>query len=426
MSQRWLVVRLRIAGAASAFGNGMTGVAVTVYLATILPVQWVGVALAALSVGMLFSFAHGGRYADTHSRISVMIGADLVRAVATLTVISAALAVTATTAVLLAVAGCLVNGLAVGYHRPALAAYWSSVVPEDKLADTLAENSIINRVGLAAGAGLGGIFIALAHPAVVLVVDAATFIVSAVVVIGMRDVREISLQEGGSVGAKIVNLVRVDRQWSGLFGIASRVDWMPRLLAVGIAMSVVTAVHNVAVPIVLTQRYSPGAVGMFLTLHVWALLLGSVVSRLWRRAKYIGVLDWWGKTGASVSGLFLAAGVPIGVSAACNTSGSFAQATADPKVSAFIGRAYPDNERGRIFAAQMGASSSLGAVGMLGASLLMTITTPALTLVIASAAGIGITAALLRAKPYLRLAVGDGVATDTTTPMVASTDSDGN
>ncbi|HIV56505.1 MAG TPA: MFS transporter [Candidatus Stackebrandtia faecavium] len=419
MSPRWLVVRLRISGAMSALGNGMTGVAVTVYLATVLPAQWVGVALTALSLGMLFSFAHGGHYADTHGRVRIMIVADLVRAAATLTVVAAALAPTVATAVLLAVVGCLANGLAVGYYRPSLAAYWSSVVPADALADTLAENSIINRIGLAAGAGLGGAFIAMSQPAIVLAIDAGTFVVSAVIVIGLRDARELPARTDRSAGAQIVNLVRLDRQWAGLFTVAARVGWMPRLLAVGIAMSVVTALHNVVMPIVLTQRYTPAAVGVFLTLPVWALLAGSVASRFWRRAKYIGVLDWWGKTGSSVSGLFLAAGVPIGVSVACNTSGSLAQATADPKISAFVGRAYPESERGQIFAAQMGASSSLGAVGMLLASLLMTVATPTHALVIASAAGIGITAVLLVSKAYLRLAL-DGRSTAVTEAGVST------
>ncbi len=400
---RWTVLRLRIAGALSALGNGMTGVAVTVYLTTVLPSAWVGVALAALSIGMLFSFAHGGHYADTHNRVRTMITSDIARAFATLTVVSAALASNVVTAVLMAVAGCFINGIAVGYFRPALAAYWSAAVPTEKLADTLAENSIINRVGLAVGAGAGGAFIALSQPAVVLIIDAATFAVSAVIVVGLRDTADIPAT-AAPVRSKLTNLVRIDRQWSGLFSIARRVAWMPRLLAVGIAMSIVTAVHNVVLPIVLTQHYAPSSVAVFLTLPIWALLAGSVISRMWKRSRYIGVFDWWGKTATSVSGLLLATGVPIGISTACNTSGSLSQATADPKVSAFIGRTYPERERGRIFAAQMGASSSLGAVGMLGASVLMALTTPVTALVVASAVGMGVTATLLVSKTYLRLA----------------------
>ncbi|MEU4340049.1 hypothetical protein AB0H00_02090 [Nocardia sp. NPDC023852] len=169
--------RLRVAGFTSAFGNGATGVALPIVLASSFSGWQVGAVLAALRLGMSYSFARGGVEADRAHRVRQMIFFDCVRAAATAGIAVATLVPTSS-GWLLAAACSLANGISVGFYRPALSAYWTDILDQDTRRSGLASNALINRTGLAVGAATAGFLVAAQVSIWVLVVDAVTFVVS--------------------------------------------------------------------------------------------------------------------------------------------------------------------------------------------------------------------------------------------------------
>lgn len=169
--------------------NGATGVALPIVLALSFDGWQVGAVLAALGLGMMYSFARGGVEADRSHRVHQMIFFDVVRAAAT-AAIAAATLLPAATGWLPAAVCALINGVSVGFYRPALAAYWSDVLEPETRRAGLASNALINRTGLAVGAATAGVFVA-AHASVwVLVVDAATFAAGALICIGLPEITD--------------------------------------------------------------------------------------------------------------------------------------------------------------------------------------------------------------------------------------------
>ena len=141
---------------------------------------------------------YAGVLADRFERVRVMVASDLLAAAS-----QAALAV-----VVLAVragrgdgrAG-RVTAIAIGPFESASAAVVPQVVEEDDLAAANALRGVLENVVQVAGPALGALLLVVVAPWVVFALDAATFLVSAALLAGMRTrSRPVDVTEGGTAG----------------------------------------------------------------------------------------------------------------------------------------------------------------------------------------------------------------------------------
>ncbi|WP_143052861.1 MFS transporter [Propionibacterium cyclohexanicum] len=385
------VARLRTAGFIAALGNGLTGVVLSVTLSQALPASAVAGSLGALSVGMLISFAAGGKHADMSDRVSSMVHSDWVRAGMNLLIVAGVL-VAGPAGIALAVAGCLGNGLMAGFFRPAQSSLWASIVPRNRLSATLATNSFVNRLGLAAGGALGGVLLAVRQNVLGLAIDAGTFIATAVIVHALRDPRKAAANRSEEPQAeavartwsRVVERLRVDRDWADILALTRKSTWMRLWFICNLNMSWAAGLTSVVVPVVLVRQYSDGEIGLFQSISVIALLAGSLIALLVRRIPGAGVFDAWSSVGSALSYLAVGLGARAGLASAVRFTSYFSQSVASPRLGAYVAEQFPERERGRIYAAQQGVSGVLAPVGMLAGGVLLTWSDPQGVLVISS------------------------------------------
>ena len=144
----------------------------------------VGLVLAAGTVPLVASVLVGGVVGDRLSRRSVMVAADLVRVASQglmAALLIAGVAEVWTLAVLAAV-----TGVGTGFFNPASTALLPEVVPAEQIQEANAVRSAATSGGEILGPVLAGVLVAATSPGVAIAVDAATFAVSALCLVGLR------------------------------------------------------------------------------------------------------------------------------------------------------------------------------------------------------------------------------------------------
>ena len=136
---------------------------------------WVGAVLVVEFLPTVFVGLTLGPLLDRLERRKLMVGADLVRAA-----VFAALPFATSAAEIVALAA--VAGLGSGFFRPAVYAGVPNLVPEELLADANALLQTVENVSWAGGPVLGGLLTAAAGPHAAYWINAASFLVSAVLV----------------------------------------------------------------------------------------------------------------------------------------------------------------------------------------------------------------------------------------------------
>jgi predicted MFS family arabinose efflux permease len=129
----------------------------------------------------------GGGLVDRRRRRPLMIGADLVRAAALLTIPCAALLGQVTMALLVAVA--VVTGIATMLYSLADHVYITGLVAPKRLLDANGKREAVDAVAEISGPALGGALVAWLTAPVAIAADAVTFVVSALL-LGKIDKRE--------------------------------------------------------------------------------------------------------------------------------------------------------------------------------------------------------------------------------------------
>ncbi|MFT4235684.1 MAG: hypothetical protein QM607_11890 [Microbacterium sp.] len=399
------VGRLRSAGAVAATGNGLTDVVLALTLAATLHASGVAVALPGLSVGMLLSFARGGAVADSSDRVKTMARSDLVRCgmnilIAVAVIGAMTLGWSSVVATIVATAGCLGNGLMAGYFRPAQSSLWAAILPADRLTRELQINGLLNRTGLTVGAAIGGVLIALHLGVWGLVFDALMFLVTALLVVRLHDPR-VPKEAGGSLGSRLADnlrkTLRIDREWREIIRLTERTSWMRLWFFSSLGASCATAVSSVVLPVVLVRSYSSVEAGAFESIRVIGMFVGGLVALWLGRIALAGLLDAWSGIGAALANLAVALGVPAAAPIAMLGTSYAAGAMAGPYMSTSVRQQFPDEARGRIYAAVQGVGSVLAPIGMLVGGVLMIFIDPA---ILATAAAI--VAAGCFALPILR------------------------
>ncbi len=178
--------RLLVAGQlASNVGDLFYAVALPWYvLATHGGALLLGTVLAAYGVPRTVLLAVGGHAADRFRPWNVMMVADTVRAVAVAGLGAAAYAGPAHTYVLVPIA--IVLGAGEGFFLPSSMAIVPTLLPGEDLQAGNALASGAAQLSTIAGPVLGGLVVAAVGPASAFVVDAASFVISVVALVGVR------------------------------------------------------------------------------------------------------------------------------------------------------------------------------------------------------------------------------------------------
>ena len=143
-----------------------------------------GLVLAAHSVPMIALLLVGGVVGDRVSPRVSMLGADLVRTVST--GIIAVLLLTGVAEIWQLALLYAINGAATAFFNPAANAIVPQLVPGRRLQEANALLNLSRHGGKVAGPALAGALLALGTPGTAFAIDAATFAVSTVCLVGVR------------------------------------------------------------------------------------------------------------------------------------------------------------------------------------------------------------------------------------------------
>jgi MFS family permease len=159
---------------------------------------WVGAAGLVRFIPALVLSPYGGVIAERTERIRLMIGSDV--CCAAWQAGAAAVAAAGGPVVLVLVFAALTSATSVVYS-PAVAATIPSVVSEDDLVAANALNDTIDNLVVVAGPAMGAVLLLAGSPAVAFAVNAASFVLSALIISRVRIRTEaVDVTEGGASG----------------------------------------------------------------------------------------------------------------------------------------------------------------------------------------------------------------------------------
>lgn len=159
---------------------------------------WVGAAGLARFVPQLLLSVYGGVIAERTERIRLMVGSDLLCALWQIGI--AVVAAAAGPPALALVLAALTSSCAVVY-QPATAAMIPSIVNEDDLVAANALNGVIEQLVVIAGPAVGAVLLLAGSATLVFDINAASFVLSAVLVSRIRTRSQpVDVTEGGSAG----------------------------------------------------------------------------------------------------------------------------------------------------------------------------------------------------------------------------------
>jgi MFS family permease len=227
---------------ANVAGDGVFPVAIALFLLTRHDAaRALGLVLAMDSLGTIFSLLYGGVLADRHRRTFVLVSSDAVRAAGLLGII-----LLGASAPLWALAACsCVVGIGTGLYRPASAALLPSLVPADIVPQANAARELTNSVAGVIGAAFAGVLVAATSPTTTLWLDMATFLVSTVTLLGVKEGRPVAVAENASVVREIMSGVRY----------VFKRAWMAAVMIQGtIYVAFVTGPITILLPLVIGDR----------------------------------------------------------------------------------------------------------------------------------------------------------------------------
>jgi CRP-like cAMP-binding protein/predicted MFS family arabinose efflux permease len=184
----------------SATGNWAYNVALLAYVFDKThSLGWVGAAGLARFVPSLLLGAYAGVVAERFERVRVMVSSDLLCAVFQALLAIAAFGGAAPALVVFLAALTSIANLP---YNPAVAAMIPQIADEDELAAANALNGTIENLTVITGPAVGAGLLALGSPSTVFVINAASFLLSAVIVARMKvRSRPVDVTESGDAGA---------------------------------------------------------------------------------------------------------------------------------------------------------------------------------------------------------------------------------
>ena len=177
--------RLFLGRTASLIGDGMAPVALAfAVLGLTGSATDLGIVLAAHGVVITVLILAGGVVADRVSPRVAMLGADLTRAASTAAM--AVLLLTGAAEIWQLALLYAIDGAATAFFNPASNSIVPQIVPGPRLQEANALLSISRNAGKVVGPALAGVLLVLGSPGTALAVDAATFAVSALCLLGVH------------------------------------------------------------------------------------------------------------------------------------------------------------------------------------------------------------------------------------------------
>lgn len=168
----------------SAFGGTMAELALAFAVLGIGRPRDLGFVILAREIPLVALLLLGGVWADRVPRQLVLISTDLVRAAAQAA--TAALLLTGSATVLTVALLQVIYGGATAFGRPAFTGLLPQIVPTARLQEANAVLGLSRSVVAIGGPAVGALIVAAANPGWALAADAATFVVSAALLTGIR------------------------------------------------------------------------------------------------------------------------------------------------------------------------------------------------------------------------------------------------
>ncbi|WP_205698214.1 MFS transporter [Conexibacter sp. SYSU D00693] len=187
--------RLWLAQAGSSLGDRVVVVALALYVTDTGSATDLGLVLTAQALPLVLLLLVGGVWADRLPRARLVLATDVVRAVVQTVV--AVLVLTGSAEVWHLVVASLVFGSAEAFFRPAQTGLVPETVPEEDIQAARAVTSMTDNVAELAGPAIGTALVVGLSAGVAFAVDAVTFLVSALLVAGVRTRRRTGLVDEG-------------------------------------------------------------------------------------------------------------------------------------------------------------------------------------------------------------------------------------
>lgn len=348
---------LWLATLGSALGTGIATIALTVdvwdrtgsgkWVSALLLVEF----LPMLAIGLLL-----GPVVDRVSRRGLMIASDLVRAA-----VFALLPFTGEPMAIVALAG--VAGFATGFFRPAVYAGMPNLVDENDLPQANALFQSAENLTWMLGPLIGGVLLSVSSPDVAYVVNAASFLLSAALIVRVAASR---LQAGvAETEGHLHDLA------AGFRLVVRSRPLLTVLVAWTVAMVGLAAV-NVAEVALVKVSLDAGDFGLGLLMGSagLGLILGSVLGGDVIERRPISFAYGFA-IGLMAIGIGLAALAPnVWVAAVCVVVSGFGNGVASVCNPVLVQRGAPDHLRGRAFTVIMSVNAAAFGVGMVAAGVL--------------------------------------------------------
>ncbi len=244
------------------------------------------------SVGLVGCVLLGGVVADRVSRRRIMVLADLVRVVATVTL--GALAVAGLLEVWQMALGALTIGAAEAFFVPAFTALVPQLVPEDELLAANGLEGVIRPLALqAAGPALGGVLVGIADPGTAMLANGGTYAISVACLLAIGTVALPPHEAGTGGGASLL----ADMRAGWRYMTSQRWLWSTLLFAC-VAVLFVIGPIEVLLPFAVREQTGGGSEQFGLVLAVYGIgsALGAVLisSRPFPRRYLTAMLLLWG------------------------------------------------------------------------------------------------------------------------------------
>jgi MFS family permease len=343
---------LALATLASGVGTWLAFVALTidVYDRTG-SATWVSALLIADFLPAIVIGIAAGSLVDRMSRRGLMIASDLVR-------VAVFLALPFANDAALIVALAAVAGFATGFFRPAVYAGLPNLVRDE---DLTGANSILQtteNIALAAGPIAGGVLVSATGPDAAYLINAATFLVSAALVVRIPGGL---LQQVTAAGRGYL------RDLADGLGLIVRSRALLTVLAAWNVVMLATALENVAEVVLAKEAFSAGDFGYGLLVGTtgFGLAVGSLFAGQFLESRSLASV-YGAAIGLVGLGLVAAAASPnVWVAAVCVVFVGVGNGAAVVCNALLVQRGAPDALRGRAFTVLMSSNYVVLGVGML-------------------------------------------------------------